>query len=208
MKIKFFPSLLSADFGALQKEIDSVEDFVDGFHFDVMDGHFVPNLTVGAPVLKCLKTNKVFDAHLMIANPEKYIEDFVKAGAHWISIHAETVKNPAEILKKIKLLGAKAGLVLNPETSLNDYLEDFKEANFALIMSVNPGFGGQGFMPEVLEKVRILRKNFPEMDIQIDGGINDKTVKQAIEAGCNVVVSGSYFWGSDDREKTANLLRT
>lgn len=204
MKIEFFPSLLSANFGALQGDINKVENIVDGFHFDVMDGHFVPNITVGAPVLSCLKSNKPFDAHLMIENPEKYIEDFAKAGASMISVHMETIKD-ASILDDIRKLGCKAGIVFNPPTELD--LEICEFADFVLIMSVNPGFGGQSFITETLEKVRAIRKKYPEKDIQIDGGINAETVKLATEAGANWIVSGSYFWGSENREKTAEILK-
>lgn len=207
MKTKFFPSLLGANFGALQKEIDAVESFVDGFHFDVMDGHFVPNISAGAPVLRCLKSAKPFDAHLMIENPEKYIADFASAGAAMISVHVETAKDAAAVLGQIKELGAKAGLVFNPDTAVEPYLADLAEADFALVMSVYPGFGGQEFMADILEKVGILRDHFPEMPIQIDGGINTETAKKAIAAGANWLVSGSYFWGSADREGVAMGMR-
>lgn len=204
MKIKFFPSLLSANFGALQNDIDKVEDFVDGFHFDVMDGHFVPNLTVGAPVLKCLKSDRPFDAHLMIDNPEKYIEDFAKAGANMISVHQETIKSSL-IFDNIRNLKCKAGIVFNPPTKVD--LKMCELADFVLIMSVNPGFGGQSFIEETVEKVKIIREKFPKKDIQIDGGINAETIKKVISAGANWIVSGSYFWGSENKEKTAKILK-
>lgn len=206
MNVKFFPSLLSANFGALQSDIYQVENLVDGFHFDVMDGHFVPNLTAGAPVLEWLKSSKPFDAHLMIENPEKYVEDFVKAGARMISVHIEVLKEPLKTIQKLKDLKVKAGIVFNPETDIDDHINVIEAADFVLIMSVHPGFGGQSFIENVLEKIRKIRALYPEKDIQIDGGINAETVQKAVEAGANWIVSGSYFWKSENKAEAAKIL--
>ncbi len=206
--IKIFPSLLSADFGRLQSEIDRFEPFVDGFHFDVMDGHFVPNLTMGAPILKCLRTKGVFDVHLMVENPENLIEDFVKAGAGMISFHAEAAgNNSLRLIKRIKSLQAKAGVVLKPRTSVASIEEVIHDIDFVLIMSVEPGYSGQKFMPEVLEKVKELRRRFPGLDIEIDGGVSGSTIAEVLQAGANMIVSASYLFGSDDPEKAVKTLR-
>ena len=201
------PSLLSAHFGALQADIDCVEAFVDGFHFDVMDGQFVPNLTVGAPVLSCLTSQKPFDAHLMVEKPDILIDDFAKAGAKAVSVHFETCPHIHRTFQHIRHAGMKAGVALNPATSFESAKDAISMADFVLIMSVNPGFGGQQFIPEVLEKVRQVRAAHPEKDIQIDGGIHEKTVFKAIEAGANWIVSGSYFWKSKNKQQAAAILR-
>jgi len=204
--IKFFPSLLSANFGNLQKEISQTEDFVDGFHFDSMDGHFVPNLTFGPPILAKLKSKKIFDAHLMLSNPEFFITDFAKAGAKMISIHAEITKNPAEVLSQIKKLPENilAGIVFNPDTKINFNLCEI--ADFVLIMSVFPGFGGQKFIAKSLEKVVQIRKKFPKKNIQIDGGINEENINEVFSSGANWIVSGSSFWHSKNLLKTAKIF--
>lgn len=205
--VKIMPSLLSANFGALQADIDRVEPFVDGFHFDVMDGQFVPNLTVGAPVLQCLQSQKPFDAHLMVEKPDVLLEDFAKAGASALSVHVETCPHLHRTLQRIRDLGMKAGIVLNPATSIEGYPDAIAMADYILIMSVNPGFGGQKFIPETLTKVQKIREQFPKKDIQIDGGINEKTIQSAIEAGANWIVSGSYFWKSENVETTGKILK-
>lgn len=205
--IKVMPSLLSANFGALQADIDRAEPFVDGFHFDVMDGQFVPNLTVGAPVLEWLKSKKPFDAHLMVEKPDVLLEDFAKAGASALSVHVEVCPHLHRTLQNIKELGMKAGVVLNPATTAEAHWDAIEMADFVLIMSVNPGFGGQSFIPETLKKVRKIREAFPGKDIQIDGGINEKTIADALEAGANWIVSGSYFWKSENLETAANILK-
>ena len=195
---------MSADFGRLQNEISRAEKFVDGFHFDVMDGHFVPNLTAGAPILKKLKTAKIFDVHLMILNPEKFIDDFVAAGADQISIHAE-ISNPQKVLRQIQKLKIPAGIVFNPQTEID--FELCETADFILQMSVEPGFGGQKFIAEVLPKIQKMREKFPEKNIEIDGGINSETFKIAKNAGVNWFVSGSFFWGNENLEKCAGKFR-
>ncbi len=207
MKIKIQPSILAADFGKLDEDIVSVEEHIDGIHFDVMDGHFVPNLTVGAPVLKCLKTKLPVDAHLMVTNPEDLIEDFAKAGAVMLSFHIEVTDNPLEIIQKIKDNGMKAGIALNPDTEFEAIENILNELDYVLIMSVFPGFGGQKFIPEVVGKIRKIREARPDIDIQIDGGINGETAKIAKEAGANWLVAGSYIFGAEDRKKAVASLR-
>lgn len=204
--IKLSPSLLSADFGNLQADINRAEPYVDGFHFDVMDGQFVPNLTVGAPVLKCLKSQKPFDAHLMVEKPDVLLKDFADAGASALCVHTEVCHHLHKTLQTIRQLGMASGVVLNPATSFESTKDAIAMADYVLIMSVNPGFSGQSFIPEVLEKVKKIRKTFPEKDIQIDGGMNDKTVSLAIEAGANWIVSGSYFWNSPDLKMVSDIL--
>ncbi len=207
MKIKIAPSILSADFGRINEEIKGIEPYSDYIHVDVMDGVFVPNITIGQEVLKNLKSSKPFDVHLMIVEPEKHIEAFAKAGAGIITVHAEASMHLHRTLQLIKELGKKAGVSLNPSTPLSAIENILDDADMVLIMSVNPGFGGQNFIPQVLEKVRNLRKMKPELDIEIDGGIEPKTARDAINAGANVLVSGSYIFRQRDRVKAIESLR-
>ena len=216
-KIQISPSILSADFSQLGKEIRKLEDAgADMIHVDVMDGHFVPNLTIGPPVIKALKKDSSipFDVHLMISPVHKYIESYAKAGADVITIHPETTDNLENSINKIKELKKKVGVSLNPETSIDLIKNLLNKIDLVLIMSVNPGFGGQKFMPEVLEKIKELKKireieklNF---DIEIDGGINFDNCKIAIEAGANILVSGTTVFKSNDGDikKNINLLKT
>ncbi len=206
-EIKIFPSVLASDLGNLQSEIDRADEFCDGIHYDVMDGNFVPNLSYGAPVLKCLKSKNIFDVHLMVQNPEILLEDFAKAGAGMVSVHLEACQNVHRTLQQINELGMKSGIALNPGTSYDMAYEAIKKADFVLVMSVNPGFGGQKFLPEVLEKIQKIRQNFPEKDIQVDGGITDKTAPLVIEAGANLLVAGSYFFKSESFSAASALLR-
>jgi ribulose-phosphate 3-epimerase len=208
MKIQVYPSLLSANAGKFQEEIERIEEFVDGIHFDVMDGHFVPNLSFGAQVLRCLKTRKLFDVHLMVTNPDSLLEDFAEAGAHSLSVHFEVCPHLFRTLDHIRGLGMKAGVVINPSTSFESAKEGISYADFVLVMSVNPGFGGQKFLPEVLPKVRAIRSFFPEKDIQIDGGIDAQTVLVAKEAGANIFISGSYLFGSTDVQSAIEYFYT
>lgn len=207
MKIRIQPSILAADFGKLDDDIATVEKHIDGIHFDVMDGHFVPNLTVGAPVLKCLKTKLPIDAHLMVTNPENLVEDFAKAGAKMLSFHIEVSQNPLEIIQKIKKNGMQAGIALNPDTDVKTIENILDTLDYVLIMSVFPGFGGQSFIHDVLEKIKKIRKLKPEINIQIDGGINAETSKLVREAGANWLVAGSYIFGAENREKAIKSLR-
>ena len=216
-KIQISPSILSADFSQLGNEIKRLEEAgADLIHVDVMDGHFVPNLTIGPPVIKALKKNCSikFDVHLMISPVHKYIEAYSDAGADIITIHPEATENLSASIDKIKKLKKKVGVSLNPETKIDiikDYLE---QIDLVLIMSVNPGFGGQKFMPEVLDKIKDL-KNFQNekninFDIEIDGGINFENSKEAIKAGANILVSGTTIFKSNngDIKKNIDLLRS
>ncbi len=209
LDIKIQPSLLACNMGKIQQEIDTIDPFVDGIHFDVMDGQFVPNLSFGAPVLHHLSTTTElgFDVHLMCENPDILLESFAKAGAKAICVHVEACPNIHRTLQVIKSFGIQAGVVLNPGTSYASAYEAIKSADYVLVMSVNPGFGGQKFLPEVLEKITQIRKAFPEKNIQIDGGINNETAKLAIEAGANWIVAGSYIFGSKNREEACKSLK-
>lgn len=206
-KIQISPSLLSADFGRLNEEIASVEAFSDSLHVDVMDGHFVPNLTFGAPVVRCIKSSLPLECHLMVEHPENYLEDFKKAGAHMFIFHVETTKDPLGLIAKIHELGMKAGVSLNPPTPVSSVEGLIQDVDSVLVMSVNPGFGGQAFIPDALEKIRRLRSLSGDLEIAVDGGINAETGRQCKEAGANVLIAGSYIFGAGDRKGAINSLR-
>ena len=215
-KIQISPSILSADFSQLGNEIKKLEDGgADMIHVDVMDGHFVPNLTIGPPVIKALKkqSSMLFDVHLMISPVHKYIEAYSEAGADIITIHPEATDDLQSSISKIKSLNKKVGVSLNPETKIDVIMNYLEQINLVLIMSVNPGFGGQKFMPEVLIKVKKLKKIQEEkglnFDIEIDGGINFDNSKIAIEAGANILVSGTTVFKSNngDIKKNIDLLK-
>ena len=215
-KIQISPSILSADFSQLGNEIKRLEEGgADMIHVDVMDGHFVPNLTIGPPVIKALRKqcSLKFDVHLMISPVHKYIESYAEAGADIITIHPEATDNMKSSILKIKQLNKKVGVSLNPESKIDLILDFLDKIDLVLIMSVNPGFGGQKFMPEVLEKIKKLRKIQDEkklnFDIEIDGGINFENSKKAIDAGANILVSGTTIFKSNDGDikKNINLLK-
>ena len=207
MKIKIAPSILSADFGKLNADIKTIEKYVDLIHVDVMDGHFVPNITIGAPVVKNIKSVKPLDVHLMIENPERYVEDFAKAGAAIITVHAEACKDLKGLLKKIRGLGVKAGVSVKPATPVSKIFNILEFVDMVLVMTVEPGFGGQKFMKDMMLKVRALRAKKKKLDIEVDGGINQETAKIAIKAGANVLVAGSYIFGAKNRKKAVESLR-
>jgi len=215
-KIQISPSILSADFSQLGNEIKRLEEGgADMIHVDVMDGHFVPNLTIGPPVIEALRKqcSIKFDVHLMISPVHKYIEAYANAGADIITIHPEATESLEESILKIKSLNKKVGVSLNPESKLDLITNYLDKIDLVLIMSVNPGFGGQKFMPEVLDKVKQLKeiksKKNMNFDIEIDGGINFDNCQSAIEAGANILVSGTTVFKSNngDIKKNINLLK-
>jgi ribulose-phosphate 3-epimerase len=215
MKIQIAPSILSADFGKLNAEIATVEPYVDLLHVDIMDGHFVPNITMGPPIVKNIQTKLPVDLHLMIEHPEMYIEEFVKAATAnglpkekvSVTVHQEACKHLHRVIQLIKSLGVKAAVSINPATPVEMIRDVLGDLDMVLIMSVNPGFGGQKFIPVALEKIREIRKLKPDLDIEVDGGINAETAKQCVEAGANILVAGSYVFGAEDRKKAIESLR-
>jgi len=216
-KIKISPSILSADFSQLGNEIKRLEEGgADMIHIDVMDGHFVPNLTMGPPIIKALKkyTKLPFDVHLMISPVHKFIEDYADAGADIITIHPEATDDLKNSIDLIKKLNKKVGISLNPESKINLVTNFLKEIDLVLVMSVHPGFGGQKFIPKVLDKIKELKKIKDQekfyFDIEIDGGINFDNNKLAIEAGANILVSGTTIFKNNDGniKKNIALLRS
>ncbi len=212
--IKLAPSILAADFSCLRKEIEAVDKAgADLIHIDVMDGHFVPNLTFGPLIVEAIRpfTKLPFDVHLMIEEPDRYLEAFAQAGADWISVHVETCPHLHRTISRIKEWGKKAGVVLNPSTPLEtlDYI--LEEVDYVLVMSVNPGFGGQKFIPSALRKVRTLKELIQDrglaVSIEIDGGINLETIGEAVRAGAEIIVAGSAIFGEEDYEKIIQALR-
>jgi len=212
--IKIAPSILSADFAKLGEEIKDVElGGADYIHVDVMDGHFVPNITIGPLIVEAIRpvTKLPLDVHLMIENPDLYIEAFANAGADYITVHVEACKHLHRTIGFIKSLGVKAGVVLNPATPVNTIQHVIKDVDMVLLMSVNPGFGGQSFIPEVLPKIREVKamaEQFnPSLEIEIDGGVNEETAKLCIEAGANVLVAGSAVYNKNDRKAAIAAIR-
>jgi len=208
-KIMISPSLLSADFSKLGDEAKRMQDCgADMLHIDVMDGHFVPNITIGPKVVAAIKkhTTLPLDVHLMISEPDKYAKNFIDAGADILTFHIEVIPEPAGLIEEIKKMGARPGIVLNPPTQLKTIEGALSLLDFCLVMSVNPGFAGQSFIDSALDKIKELRSKF-DKDIQVDGGINEETGKLAVAAGANVLVAGSYIFGSDNPKEAIDKLK-
>ncbi|QQR83501.1 ribulose-phosphate 3-epimerase [Candidatus Peregrinibacteria bacterium] len=186
-------SLLGMDYGRLNDHIKELEPLTDWFQVDVMDGNFVPNLSMGALVMKCLKTEKPFDCHLMITHPDRYIKEYADAGAYSITIHAEASTDLKRDIDLIKSFGCKAAVALSPETPVSAIKSILPKLDMVLVMTVKPGFGGQKFMEDMMPKVREIRENYPELNIQVDGGINAETAPIALKAGANILAIGSYI---------------
>jgi ribulose-phosphate 3-epimerase len=212
---KIAPSILSADFARLGEEIAKVERAgADLIHFDVMDGHFVPNLSIGVPVLESLRkvTRLPLDAHLMISEPEKYVEKFIRAGANLVSVHCEVCKDIPAMARRIRSLGARASIAINPETDVQLVLPWADQLDMILIMSVHPGFGGQEFIAAALDKLRVVRRELDRRgltaDIEIDGGVKLDNIAEVKAAGANVFVSGSGIFGQPDYNAIIRQMRT
>lgn len=212
--VKLAPSILSADFSSLWNDVRQAEEAgAEYLHIDVMDGHFVPNITIGPLIVQALrpKSKMFFDVHLMIENPGRYIDDFVKAGADLICVHVETCPHLHRTIQNIKEKGVKAAVALNPATPLNTLNHILEDIDMVLLMSVNPGFGGQKFIPQVLDKIRSLREIITysglKVDIQVDGGIGPNNAKEVVKAGANILVAGSAIFGKDDIGQAVRELR-
>ena len=212
--VKIAPSILSADFARLGEEINDVErGGADYIHVDVMDGHFVPNITIGPLIVEAIRpvTKLPLDVHLMIENPDQYIEAFAKAGADYITVHVEASRHLHRTIQLIKSTGVKAGVVLNPATPVDSLKHIIEDVDMVLLMSVNPGFGGQKFISSVVPKIRQVRELAdslnPELEIEVDGGVNEETAKLCVEAGANVLVAGSAVFNKEDRGAAIASLR-
>jgi len=210
MEVKIAPSLLSCDFAQLESEIRSVEQGgADILHLDVMDGHFVPNITFGPLIVEAVRrlTTLPLDVHLMISEPKRYLKSFVSAGADWVSFHVEADDDPYEVIELGKSMGIKLGVVCNPPTSIEDVFPFIRDVDFVLVMTVNPGFGGQRFIPDAASKIQVLRECYPELEIEVDGGINEETAHEVRMLGANILVSGSYIFSSRNRAESIIRLR-
>lgn len=206
------PSLLSADFANLAQDINKINN-ADMLHIDVMDGHFVPNISIGIPVVQSIKkaTDIFLDVHLMISNPLRYVEDFAKAGADLICFHTESDDDAQGVINKIRQCGTKVGIALKPATKASDVARLIPLVDMVLVMTVEPGFGGQSFMADMLDKIKEVRaianENGSKLDIQVDGGINLETARLCVDAGANILVAGSFVFGSDNPKETIKALQ-
>lgn len=212
--VKLYPSLLSTDFLNLQQELNALEDAgVDGVHFDVMDGQFVPNISIGLPILDAVRkgTNLPIDVHLMIEEPEKYVEYFAMHGADMISVHVEATPHIHRVIEQIKAQHIKAGVVVNPGTPIDAIKPVIKMVDYVLVMTVNPGFGGQSFIEDSIDKLDQLSSIKQQMnldfEIEVDGGINNETVESVIAHGATMLVAGSYFFKQDDYKQVTKQLK-
>jgi ribulose-phosphate 3-epimerase len=212
--VKIAPSILSADFAALGDDVRRVADEADLMHIDVMDGHFVPNITIGPDVVKSLRplTETPFDTHLMITNPGKYIKKFVDAGSNIVTVHAEECPHLHRTLQALRSLDVKAGVALNPSTPLSSIENVLDELDMVVIMTVNPGFGGQRFIKNMIPKIetlsRMIREKGLDVDIEVDGGINDETARDVTQAGAEILVAGSAVYGKEDPIAAIKSIRT
>jgi ribulose-phosphate 3-epimerase len=208
--MKLFPSILSADFACLKQDLDPLDDVVDQLHLDVMDGHFVPNISFGPPVVEAVSNqyeNFQWDAHLMISKPEDYVDDFVKLGMDWISVHAEVDPDLNYLSRELRGTGTKLGLAFNPSTPVSELVPHLNQIDYVVAMTVQPGFSGQSFREDVLDKIKRLRKQF-DGPIQVDGGIGEETIEPAAEAGADWFVSGSSVFGQSNPASAASRLQT
>lgn len=211
--IKVSPSILSADFANLREDIKKVEN-AQMLHIDVMDGHFVPNISMGIPVLQSIRknTNMFLDVHLMISKPQDYVDAFIKSGADLICFHLESECNPKRVIEKVRVAGKKIAIAIKPQTNAEEVLPYIEDLDMVLVMTVQPGFGGQSFMPDTMPKVKLIReyanKINKELDIQVDGGINRQTALLSVENGANVLVAGSFIFNSNNPALEVEYLKS
>jgi ribulose-phosphate 3-epimerase len=212
-KVKLAPSLLNADFSDLRKAVSYIEGVADAIHLDVMDGNFVPNITFGPLVVRAIRaiTELPLDVHLMIAHPAEYVEDFIAAGADWVSFHAEVTRHPGEIIGLIHSYDKRAGMVISPQTPAERLFDSLELLDFTLVMTVMPGFGGQKIIPEALSKVGEIKKEAARqkvgLEVEVDGGVKTENLESVLDAGTDIVVIGSSIYAASDPRKAAQDIR-